>query len=129
MDEAALKSKLRDTGKEMLHGAVIWGHNDSQAGLPDSSWNWNGFTTWVEAKYANPSFKTRGIQELTCLRLEQASKCIYVIFEEASKKSTTKHTRIVSPKSIGKWRTDVLLYAVGFDYAAVVDFIRRSHSH
>jgi hypothetical protein len=99
MTEATLTKKTTDACAKLMVGCVILKHADkASAGHPDTSITWHGNTLWVEFKHANPSFKSQGIQELTCSRLALHGLCVYVVFD-----SPRDRICILAPKELGKW--------------------------
>ncbi len=69
-----------------------------------------------ELKHATPDFKTKGIQELTMLRLAKAGFAWYIVYWQ---KNDLKMTFIVEPRLIGKNPDDWMDNRFeGFDHAA-----------
>ena len=124
-NEAELKGKLVEKLKEQLTGAVIFPIQDRwTSGIPDIAVTWMGRTTWWECKYADPDLDSKGIQDLTLLRLAGAGYARYVIYED---RGSVRRTRIVHPKDINEWMaTDVVVS--GFNHEFVADYIRKVHS-
>lgn len=125
-DEQKLVSKLMEKMREELQpeGYVCLRHEDSfTSGIPDISVTAFGRTSWWEAKHANPDFDSRGIQELTMLRLAKAGYARYIIFDELK---TTERTFIVEPRNLGGWRENGIV-APGFNYSFIISTIREVH--
>lgn len=124
MTEAMLKSALMRYLRKKHPSAVILRHEDRiTAGIPDVSVTWDGSTSWWEVKYAKSRIRTRGIQELTCLRLARQGLCYYLIYEERD--AFHKRTRIVTPVELQQGLDGEL--HDGFDHAFVAQFISRLH--
>src|SRR6266699_3496021 len=103
MTEASLKSELVKMLREQLHGFVILRHEDkSTYGVPDISITGCGKTAWVEVKFANPDFNSRGIQDLTLRRLSHVGIARYLIYELNKDKERLVH--IVHPGDLAAWR-------------------------
>jgi hypothetical protein len=126
VSEAELKQKLRDVLKASLRGVVVLRHEDHfTAGIPDTSITWKRRTTWMEAKVAEPSVKSLGVQKDTCERLAVMGYCWYVVYRLRRGVWTTL---VVQPAQIedldqvpGECVTD------GINHQFVVEFIRRSY--
>ena len=52
------------------------------AGAADRALVGEGRTSWLEMKHATPDFRSPGLQELMCKRLEEQSRCWYIIWAE-----------------------------------------------
>jgi len=119
MAETPYSVRARAVIREHIRYVVDLKHADkASSGHPDSSFTRYDHTLWTEFKHANPDFASQGIQELTCKRLEQHGRCIYVIFDTLRDCIT-----ILSPKDIGKWSPKTAskdvpfgLSCIGFDY-------------
>ncbi len=125
--EVKLRIELCNAIKDDIRGCVVLRHEDVfTSGVPDMSFTWQGRTTWIEAKYANPRPQGRGRQKITCCELEVAGRCRYVIWDE---NSGHRQTLIVRPRDVfrGNWR-EAIERAEGFDHQFIVEFLRRSHS-
>lgn len=123
MTEASLTSGFLHEAREHLPGAVIFKHNDRiMVGVPDLSITLNGITSWWEAKYADPKFKSTGVQELTMLRLAAAGVARYVIWEE---KRGIKRTLIVHPRHFHDLTHET--FCVGFDKKWLIEQVRQLH--
>lgn len=130
--ESKLKAKLMRTILKDWPAAVAFRHEDRiRSGVPDISVSANLFTSWWEAKYANPVIRSRGIQDLTMRRLERAGVGYYVVYYN---RHDTKRTCIVESHvlhdimDLQRWRTDCL-WTEGFDHTFVLAFMRRIHDH
>ncbi len=130
MNEKTLVTGLTQTLRKELFGAVVFNHADLvTAGIPDVSVTWNGWTTWLEVKYANPSFEVTGIQNLTMRRLASQGLAWFIIYD----RMTIKQTLIVHPQYIvtGTYKVHALKLPIdfpsadGFNHQSVVDFLKR----
>ena len=122
-NESGLKAALLREVKRQLPGLVVLAHADSiRSGVPDWSVTGGGCTTWWEFKHATPDFASPGIQELTMRRLAAGGFARYVIWEE---KRGIKRTLIIHPNHLKDRQPEV--WAVGFDYRFVVDYLREAH--
>jgi hypothetical protein len=124
MTEASLKSDLVRLLRHELLGSIVFRHEDKlTSGIPDISVTWRGMTVWLEAKFLNPSFYSKGIQTLTLRRLASAGHCFYVLYRKEGTKFTTN---IIGPHSIlenviegGEWTSD------GINHQLIVDFLKN----
>lgn len=123
--ENILKGKLVEQIKLIVPGFVILAHQDLvTGGIPDLSLSGYGRTTWWEVKHSvDRKFDTKGIQELTCLRLAAASYCRYIIYVE---KNGLKQTLIIHPRNLKT--LDPEDSCIGFDHKWVVNFMRGVHN-
>jgi len=125
MNEAILKAALVQETRAALKQAVVFRHEDKFThGIPDMSVTYNGHISWWEAKYADPKFASRGIQELTMLRLNRAAHARYVVYWE---QKHDKRTYIVEPAHIGQSVDLWPNFVEGFNHTFVVEYIRRHH--
>lgn len=123
MTEAFLLSNLLNKLRATLPRAVVIKHCDRMtSGVPDFSVTMNGRTSWWETKYACPSFKSQGIQELTLLRLATAGYARYIVWEE---KKGIRQTLIVHPRNIQELKLEAR--CEGFNYMWVVEQIVKAH--
>lgn len=121
MNEATLKSALMKLLRATEPSWVAQRHEDTlTAGIPDLSITGNHWTTWWEIKYANPKFKSLGIQELTCKRLARQSHCEYIVYDECD---GDRCVRIFHPDLLKNWETAPLT-TIGFNHQNVVEYIR-----
>lgn len=125
MNEATLKAALVKEAREALRGWVIIRHEDHFThGIPDISFTGLGQTTWIEAKYANPKIKMKGIQELTMKRLAAAGRAKFLIYWE---KGSEKRTYLVDPADIGNPMESWTKFTDGFNHIWVVEYIKGDH--
>lgn len=125
MTEAILKSQLMKVLRPALPGFVCIRHEDRiTSGIPDISITGNKRTTWVEVKFADPKFASKGIQELTALRLALAGHCVYVVYYADKFEQVTY---IIKPCDIGKERQTWFHKAPGFNHQFVIDYIKEEH--
>jgi len=126
MTEAVLKSELVKQARESLPKFVIQRHEDRIThGVPDISVDGNKVGSWIEVKFANPTFKTRGIQELTMSRLSRATHAYYVVYADVK---GVRRTYIVEPEKIGSPMDEWGTYTTGFDHKWVVEYIKEVHN-
>lgn len=125
MTEAPLKAALvRELRKTLPRAAVVFRHEDRiTAGIPDISVTWNGRTTWLEIKYANPGLKSRGIQDLTLLRLAAAGVARYVVYRE---QKGEKRTGVIHPNEYGRDLDGA--WTDGFHHGFVVEVLKGLHT-
>lgn len=124
-DESGLKAALLKEMRLQLPGFVIQAHADGlRSGVPDWSVDGNGRTSWLEFKHATPDFSSRGIQELTMLRLAAASYARYVVWWENAQ-GTGKRTLIVHPKNLKDLVPEA--WCVGHNHRWLVEWIRARH--
>ncbi len=123
--EAELKSDFRDAVMKIIPGAVTVLH--SSAGAPDRAYTFAGKTTYVEFKHGTPDFDSPGLQELTCMKLEAAGSCVYVVWQE---NLVEPRTLIVRPRNVHfrkSWDLPAIVTFAGFDHSSVVQWLRRLH--
>lgn len=80
-----------------------------------------GFSGW-EVKHANPTFKSNGIQHLTCRRLAKIAKCWYLIFD-----AVTGYVYCVEPEHLWDWRNKGIFLSSSFDYNYVARYMKEMH--
>jgi len=126
MDEKSLKADLvRELRSRVPWVVLRLETGQTTSGVPDIVVVGNHYTSWWEVKYADPDFTSKGIQELTCLRLAKHGFCRYIIY---SKVDDNKEIYIVPPSEFAKWQQSVNRRA-GFDHNWVCDYIIRAHQH
>lgn len=126
MNEADCKGSFVKALREALPHFVVFRHEDHFThGLPDISVTGNGRTSWIEAKYANPSFKSKGIQNLNMRRLAKAGIAFYVVFWYNVK--VGKRTYVVSPENLDDPPETWDIYVEGFDYKWLVEVVKQTH--
>jgi hypothetical protein len=126
MNETTLKSALVTLLRKAFPGYVIFRHEDRHLfGVPDISVTGNGVTSWWEGKFADPTFLSQGIQELTMLRLANQAYARYIIWELAT--DGVKRTLLVQPKQMSEWKS-TKEFASGFNHSWVVDQVRKVHN-
>lgn len=124
MTEAILKSGLVKSLKRLNPDAVILRHEDKIThGIPDLTFTLKG-TSWWEGKYANPSFKSKGIQALTMKRLAKQGRAFYVIWDEPQ-----KSTFIVHPDFLDSYQADCIGMVIGFGEDAVAKELKKIHDY
>jgi len=125
MTEAILKGNLVKELRLSFPSFVIIRHEDSFThGIPDISIDGNKITSWIEVKYANPTFASKGIQELTMLRLANASHAFYVVYFE---KAGNKRTYFIAPHDIGNSIESWCNYVDGFNHKWIIENIKGVH--
>lgn len=123
--ESEFKQKIMLRVKERLPGYIAFRLEDkSLSGLPDIVLNGGNRTSWWEVKHGDPHFDSKGIQELTMLRLAVASTARYIIFLESAE-GGGKQTLIVHPKNIKTLLADS--FCVGHDINWVVEQMLGKH--
>lgn len=129
MNEAVLKSALNRTFKaELPPRWVVLRHEGGavHAGISDFSVTGEGYTTWLEVKFANPALRSRGIQDLTMKRLANAGRALYVVYRLYS--DGTRETRILTPACLDEWMTSGVSHP-GFNHTFVVRHLVEAHSY
>lgn len=123
-DESDLKAKLVKAFRAELPNFICQRIEDRiTSGWPDIEIIGRARTSYIEVKHATPNFVTSGIQELTMLRLANASfYARYVIFEE---RRGVRRTLIVHPKNLEPLQPEAFI--IGFQFGWVVDKIREMH--
>lgn len=106
---------------------ITFRHEDRwTSGIPDISITGNRATSWWEVKHGDPKIVSKEIQDLTCKRLEAAGHaCYHIIFRDDGD-GEDKITLIVRPRYLESLTAEVT--ADGFNYAAILDFMRSMHS-
>ena len=127
MNEAQLKGALIKEARILLPTSyVVIRHEDRFThGLPDISVTGNRITSWWECKLANPNFSSKGIQELTMLRLMRSGFAFYIVWVY---NEIGRYTYIVNPNDIGKPITEWTHSVEGFDHKWLVEEIRKVHN-
>lgn len=123
--EAELKAKLMKELRSLLPGYVHQRHEDRfSSGWPDISVSGNGKTSWWEVKHADPKWASKGIQELTCLRLAVTSFCCrYIFYHE---REGVKRTLIVHPNNLRELLPEA--WCNGFNQRWLAEYIREVHA-
>lgn len=121
--EAKFKGELVKLIRIELPTFVVIRHEDHFThGIPDISVTGNKKTLWIEIKFANPNFKSKGIQEVTMLRLSARGHAFYVIYRQTKEKE--EYTYVVDPKEIGSDINSWINYVPNFDHAWVIENIK-----
>ena len=100
--------------------------NNVSNAIPDIVVTGNKTTSWIEVKYADPDFGSKGDQELMMVRLARQGFAFYVIFYEVGK---DRRTYIVDPKEIGKPLEEWKRFSSGFNYLYVANFVAGIHGY
>ena len=126
MNETSLTDTLTSRLREAFPSFVIWKIADRFShGIPDIEVNGLGVTSHWEVKYADPDFTSKGIQELTMLRLQHTlTPAFYIIFQKEGK---TKSTHILTPDQFRKWPDVHVDRVEGFHFEHVVDKVAEVH--
>jgi hypothetical protein len=128
MTEHTLVKQLLTLAREELKGYVIQKHNDrAKSGTPDISITGREFTSWWEVKYADPTFDSPGIQELTCMRLAVAGYCRYLIYDNRYSMPTTG---ILHPNNIRNWTgkmDDYEWVRDGIAHKSFIEYVKTLH--
>jgi hypothetical protein len=130
--EASLKAALMLSLRQQLPGFVCQRHEERfTAGWPDISVTGHRRTSFWEVKHGTPSWQSRGIQDLTMLRLARASfHARYIIYHE---QRGVKRTLIIRPELLhdvqpGHMRDDQIdAQCPGFDHAWLTEHIKWVH--
>lgn len=130
MNEKDLVSSLVKTLREGLQHFYVVKHSEriigGTIGVPDISITGNKDTTWLEVKFADPTFTSSGRQELTMLMLANYGHCArYIIYEKRGK---DRWTFIVHPKNFASWKTQFENVFEGFNHLQILDYIRKVHN-
>lgn len=129
-EEAKIKAAALKFIRAVLPGMFIIAHGENNRhGVADWSLSMNTITSWLEVKHATPSFKSRGIQVITCQRLAMTGRCRYLIFQIDS--VGNKRTCIVHPKDVVfgvNSSFTIESAAQGYNYAFIVDYLKKVHA-
>lgn len=127
IQESHIKADLVKELRASLPRFVIIRHEDRiTSGIPDISATGGGFTTWIECKFADPKFQSKGIQELTMSRLSLAAfQAIYIVWRIHK---GHKFTYKVHPGDIGKPFEGWTNYKEGFDHKWIAEIIKETHN-
>jgi len=125
MTETVLVSALVQTLRKAFPSFVIFKHADKFTfGVPDISVTGRMKTTWLEVKYADPTFLSSGVQELAMKRLSATSYGWYVIYDE---NEGHRRTLLVVPELLSEWKTQHIAVDT-FDHEWVAMVIGKVHS-
>lgn len=131
MNESILKSRLVAKIRIEMVGAVCLRHEDRiTSGIPDLSITWKGRTSWWEIKWANPTLRSRGVQDITMLRLSAEGYARYIVYEEVgeSRQTVIAHPKIVHDhNNPERWRSDGVC-TKGHNHRFVVDYMKQVHT-
>jgi hypothetical protein len=125
LHESDHKAEIMDRLRR-YQGVIAFRIEDTTtSGYPDIYVGANLKSTWWEVKLADPDFDSKGIQELTALRLNQyAGYCRYIIYREEADGSH-KRVSICHPSLISD---ETLQETVGgHNHDWVVEYILRAH--
>ncbi len=126
--EGELKSAFTEELKRQCPSFVVILH--ATAGAPDRSIHGAGQGSSWEFKHATPDFESPGIQELFCMRLDEAHHCRYVLWWE---NGSDQRTMIVRPRAIFRHThtRSVMPYAdawvYGFNHHWLVCQVKKAH--
>jgi hypothetical protein len=125
--ETPLKAKLTETLRKVFPRFIILRiENNASNAIPDIVATGNRITSWIEVKYADPDFRSKGDQELMMSRLGRQGYALYVVFYEVGE---SRRTFIVDPTEIGKpietWGNSM----PGFDYYWVASQVGKIHGN
>jgi len=127
MNELSLVKDLVKLIRFHLPGFVVFRIEDKvTSGIPDIIITGNKKTSFIECKFANPDFKSKGIQELNMNRLALAGFAFYVVYHIGH---TERWTYIVNPRDIGKSFDNWPLMSNGFSHKFVIDYIKEIHDY
>ena len=125
--EAELKAAFSQELKARLPGFMLLFL--ASPGAPDRAVVGGGRTTYLEFKHGTPSFDSPGLQELTCMRLEAAGECRYVVWQESAA-GIGQRTLIVKPRAVHRrdgWLLDAEETFLGFDHHSVIQWLKERH--
>jgi hypothetical protein len=127
--EQTIKRALMTAIKTLTPEAVAIRHEDKfSAGIPDLSYSLNGRTTWWEVKYADPRLVSQGVQRHLCSRLDAASLCRYIIYQQGIAKKRPRAIRVVRPDDLDCWNVAGDEVTTGsFQPRDLVAYIARVH--
>lgn len=125
--ETIWKAEMCSHLRQLLPFSEVFRLEDqSLVGIPDIIVNWRRCSTWIEAKHANPTIRTKHrVQTVMMDRLTRASHAFYVIWGE---RDGELRTFLVEPVVVleNRWHFD-LPYFPGRDHHAVAERIRETH--
>lgn len=131
MLESQPKAGLVKLARATLQGFVVQRHEEHFThGVPDISVMGLQRASWWEVKLAQPDetgrlvFKSKGIQELTMLRLSVAVMAWHIVYSIDNDES--KRVHIVQPSKLSQWESSPYS-AKGFNHKYVVEFMLRAH--
>jgi hypothetical protein len=127
MTEQTLKTQLVKTIRQTIPSFVVLPLTmPSRSGVPDLVISGLKYTSWWELKYADPTFESEGIQELTMLRLNAAGAARYIVYDDSREE---RCTWILTPEQYRQWpEVREALCCDGFNHYWVVDHIRSLHA-
>jgi hypothetical protein len=127
LTEAKVTAKLLGVLRSRFSAAVIFKHWDRQGGVPDVSFTWNGFTTWIEVKLVKdrePSW--RGLQDLKLRKLAESGSAFYLIYDQPGDRLAIYQPRVLD--EVDEWRAATPVLTGRFsDHGIVADFLRALH--
>jgi len=118
INEANLKGELCKYIRDNSRFVVIRHEDHLTHGIPDISVTGNKKTVWIEVKFGDPKFESRGIQELTMKRLALAGLAFYVVYYQ---QLNERRVYIVHPNDIGKDFSEWSDFVPGFDHSWVFE--------
>lgn len=134
-NETVLKNQLVAISRQLLPNYDIFRveTQDTAIGIPDIVFNGDKTVTWMEVKWATPTFKSREIQRMTVLKLARSVQAWYTVFYEYN---GVKRTYIVPPELIHDNLVRPQIYGVssswtlvseGFDFRFISLQIKKRH--
>jgi len=128
MNELSLVKELVKLMRFHLPGFVIFRIEEKVvSGIPDIIITGNGKTSFIECKFGNPDFKSKGLQEYNMNKLAVGGSAFYVVY--ILDNIDRRWTYIVSPKDIGLVPGQWSLYENGFSHKFVIDYVKEIHDH
>ena len=129
MTEQTIKRALMAAIKKLTPEAVALRHEDLySAGIPDLSYSLNGRTSWWEVKYADPRLVSKGVQRHLCSRLDAASLCRYIIYQQGIAKKRPRAIRVVRPDDLDCWNVAGDVVTTGsFQPRDLIAYIAAQH--
>jgi hypothetical protein len=122
-DEALLKDLLIKAFAKSPYTLEATRHEDKiTSGIPDVSVTTLGRTVWLEVKHANPSFTSRGVQELKMKKLALTGLSAYVVYDEVAGKTFFFRPGLLryDDGNLGLWRTSNCVQEFGLAHDFVV---------
>jgi hypothetical protein len=124
--ETPLKRDLTKTLRTALIGYLVLRiENNASNGISDIIVVGNKITSFIEVKYADPDFKSKGDQELMMNRLARQGYAFYVIYEEKERK---QRTYIVQPKDINVPLDQCTTWMEGFNHLWIAHYVYGIHN-
>lgn len=136
MDESTLKGTVCGLARRRAPRSKLFRHEDVfSSGVPDVSFTGGRKTSWWEFKYARPKLRSREIQDLSMLELDEFGIAFYVVYYELKE---LRSTHVIRPRDLlVKIKTGITyadewmkrgLVVPGFNHEFVVNQMIKVHS-